>query len=185
MSFQHIIPSPDTGRFLLVVTPYVIGEAIFDLAARLSLGGTLEILDGGNTFNAYLAMDSLRRLAPIQTGALNTTRLARAFTCYQVISALEELEESRVTHPLLVLDLLNTFGDESVAVRERRRLLNRCLALLQRLARQRPVGVWVRKREVAPAETLEFLAQVERAAGRLWRTEPPPNSLPAQRSFFQ
>lgn len=183
---HSIIPKPEAGRFLLVVTPYISGEVIFDLAARLALGGELEILDGGNTFNAYRAMSALRRLDPFQTpvSALITTRLARAFTCYQVVALLEEMVIAPSARPLLILDLLNTFGDESLAVRERKRLLNHSLALIQRLARTRPVGAWVRRRSVAPAETLDFLAQVERAAGKRWHVQPPPPSLPTQRSMF-
>lgn len=183
---HNIIPAPETGHYLLVVTPYINGEIIFDLVARLSLSGELEVLDGGNTFNAYQAMNALRRLGPFQAmrNTLVTTRLARAFTCYQVVTLLEEISSAPAARPLLVLDLLNTFGDESLPVRERRRLLNLSLALLQRLARTRPVGIWVRRRTIAPAETLDFLSQVERTTGRRWRLQAPQPSPPAQRSIF-
>jgi hypothetical protein len=182
---MHIIPPPDAGQILLAITPYVGGEAIFDLAARLALTGGLEVLDGGNTFNAYRAIRALRGLDARAAGALKATRLARAFTCYQVAAVLEEMAAApRLTLPLLVLDLLSTFGDQSVAIRERRRLLNLCIARLRRLAAHRPVGVWVRQRSVAPVETIEFLAHLERAAGRIWRLERPPSHEPFQGRLF-
>lgn len=174
---MQIIPLPDCGQILVVVTPYVGGEAVFDLAARLSLAGDLEVIDGGNTFNAYRAVQALRRNAPELPGAataLERVRLARAFTCYQLAALLETLEAAPAqgvqASPLLVLDLLATFGDQGVALRERRRLLTLCLTGLKHLAQAgQPVGIWLRARTVAPEELLEFQARVEQAAGRIWR----------------
>jgi hypothetical protein len=182
---MQIIPLPDPGHINLVITPYISGEAIFDLAARLALAGGLEVLDGGNTFNAYRAARALRGLDARAARALEATRLARAFTCYQVAAVLEEMAAApRPGLPLLVLDFLATFGDQSVALRERRRLLTLCLARLEQIASHRPVGVWVRKRTVAPVETLEFLARLERAAGQIWQLEQAATAAPVQGRLF-
>ena len=181
---MQIIPMPDHGQLLLVVTPYVTGGVVFDLTARLALAGDLEVIDGGNTFNAYCAVRALQRAAPDLPDAarmLERVRLARAFTCYQLAALLETLESASPAPdgatagqavPLLVMDLLATFGDQGVAVRERRRLLNGCLAGLKRLsARGHLVGVWVRARTVVPEEMTEFQARVEQSAGRVWRLQ--------------
>jgi hypothetical protein len=183
---MQIIPLPDPGRINLVITPYISGEAIFDMAARLALSGGLEVLDGGNTFNAYRAARALRGLDARAVRALEATRLARAFTCYQVAALLEEMAAApRPAMPLLILDFLATFGDQSVALRERRRLLNLCLAQMKQIAAHRPVGVWVRRRTVAPVETLEFLARMERAAGgHIWRLEQTAATTPVQGKLF-
>jgi len=182
---MQIIPLPDHGHINLVITPYIGGEAILDLAARLALAGGLEVLDGGNTFNAYRAARALRGLDARAVQALKATRLARAFTCYQVAALLEEMAAApRPGLPLLVLDMLATFGDQSVAIGERRRLLSLCLARLERLSAQRPLGVWVRRRVVAPPETLEFLTRLERTAGRTWRLEQAPENTPRQERLF-
>ena len=121
----------------------------------------------------------------------------RAFTCYQLAALLEALETPAIAQrrelladtqgsaPLLVLDLLATFGDQGVALRERRRLLSACLSHLKRLAGEgRPVGVWLRARSVAPEELLEFQTRVERAAGRVWRLQHLPSAAPLQGSLF-
>jgi hypothetical protein len=194
---MQIIPLPNPGQILLVVTPYIGGEVIFDLAARLAIANiphfALEVLDGGNTYNAYRTARALRRRcadhphtpqAPLLR-ALQATRLARAFTCYQVAAMLEEMAaHPRPTLPLLILDMLATFGDESVALNERRRLLRLSLQFLGQIAVHRPVAIWARKRVVAPIETLEFLARLERAAGRVWQLEPPPSATPLQGRLF-
>jgi hypothetical protein len=189
---MQIIPKPDHGQILVVITPYVGGEAVFDLTARLALAGSVEVMDGGNTFNAYKAVQALRRCAPGDSPgtarALERVRLARAFTCYQLAALLETLEtpaQEMGFAPLLVLDLLATFGDQGVALRERRRLLSVCLGHVRRLADAgRPLGVWLRARSVAPEEMLEFQTRVEKAAGRVWRLQHLAPALPLQGSLF-
>lgn len=213
---MQLIPLPDHGQILLVVTPYVGGEAIFDLTARLALvKDGLEVIDGGNTFNAYRAVQALRRHAPLAAPAnparaLERVRLSRVFTCYQMAALLETLEAAppprlplspaqqprpvtsleepgggQAGWPLLVFDLLATFGDQSVPVRERRRLLRYCLARLKCLAQSgRPLGIWLRVREVVPPEVLEFQARVEASAARIWRLEPRLPAPPRQPGLF-
>lgn len=182
---MQIIPLPDPGHILLAVTPSAHGEAIFDLAARLALAGGLEVLDGGNTFNVYRVAKALRSVDPRAVRALEAVRLSRAFTCYQMAALLEEVAAApRSTLPLLVLDLLATFGDQNAALRDRRRLLSRCLERLEQIAAHRPVGVWARKHTLAPVETLEFMAQLERAAGRIWQLEAPVLAAPRQGRLF-
>jgi hypothetical protein len=60
--------------------------------------------------------------------------VARAFTCYQVTTLLEDTPAD--PSPTLALDLLATFYDESVPLGERRRLLQKNVAELLRLSRQ-------------------------------------------------
>jgi hypothetical protein len=72
--------------------------------------------------------------------ALNRITVARAFTCYQMVTLLQETAVSPA--PTLVLDLLATFGDESIDLR-----MKACgccawrLVQLQRLCRLAPVVV--------------------------------------------
>lgn len=189
-----MIPAPGDGQILLVVTPYVGGQAVFDLVARLALQGALEVADGGNTFNAYHVARALRRQTQAYAQAMGRIRLSRAFTCYQLAALLADLERQpgasaspsgdavpplpgsaaqpvRGGVPLLALDFLNSFADQNVAVPERRRLLKECLARLRRMSGARPVGLWVRARTAAPEEMSEFLGLLERAAGRVWRLD--------------
>jgi len=75
--------------------------------------------------------------------ALARISLARAFTCYQMLTLLSETPAIS-QQPTLVLDLLATFYDESVRADEALRLLESCLADLRRLSAQAPVVVSAR-----------------------------------------
>jgi hypothetical protein len=97
--------------------------------ARLGERGDLRVLDGGNRFNAY----PVARAARGRPEVLNCITVSRAFTCYQVLSLLESTPAVRI--PFVVLDMLNTFYDESVQVGERKRLLRTCITHLKRLER--------------------------------------------------
>jgi hypothetical protein len=179
------IPSPDQGQILLLVTPYVGGRDVFDLVARLALLGSLEVVDGGNTFDAYHVVAALRRQTADYSAALDRIRLARAFTCYQMAALLADLESTpRPGVPLLALDFLSTFADQNVATAARRRLLKECLACLRRSSAQAPLGVWVRVRTVAPPEMEEFLARIQHAAGQVWRLDHLPPAVPLQLGLF-
>lgn len=179
------LPMPDHGQILLVITPYVGGQSVFDLVARLALQGVLEVVDGGNTFNAYHVVRTLRRETPAYAQALANIRLSRVFTCYQMATLLANLAgQTRGAAPLLALDFLSTFADQNVALAERRRLLNGCLAQLRRLSQDGAVGVWVRARSVAPPELEEFIERTGRAAGRIWRLDHADPAGPLQPGLF-
>ncbi len=182
---MQIIPAPDAGQILMVITPYVGGQSVFELVARLALQGELAVVDGGNTFNAYHVVHTLRLQTQAYDQAMARIHLSRVFTCYQMATLLAELEgRPRGTAPLVALDFLSTFADQNVAVTERRRLLKNCLGNLRRMAASGPVGVWVRARTVAPAEMDEFIGLVTRAAGRVWRLEHLPPAGPQQLGLF-
>lgn len=155
----------------LVLAPSAIGtRLLMNLAARLALEGPLRVLDGGNRFNAYQCSRDLARYLTAhpaqvdesQSGlalpgtaaqevgrphtwkqALERISLARAFTCYQMLTLLGETPPL-LQRPTLALDLLATFYDESVRADEALHLLERCLGDLRRLSAQAPVVVSAR-----------------------------------------
>ncbi len=136
------------------------------LIAHLSLHQGMWVLDAGNCFPAYAIARHVRRLTPDLGAALARIQVRRAFTCYQVLAALEQF--SVEAGALLVLDLLASFYDQSVPLGERQRLLVRSVAHLKRLSRQVPLGVIIFTRGGQP-ETRLWLKIVERAADEVWR----------------
>ena len=74
-----------------------------------ALRGPVTVLDGGNRFNAYLVARGARG----QTELLERITVSRAFTCYQMLTLLETTHP--LPRPILILDLLNTYYDESVS----------------------------------------------------------------------
>ncbi len=158
------------GRLALVIAPGRALERLLDLTAHLAPQGALRVLDGGNSFNVYTVASYLRRRTPHLKAALQNIRVARAFTCYQMLALLESTPSSPI--PTLVLDLLATYYDESVPFSERRRLLSISLAELRRLGQAAPVGITARLPPADQPERHELLGLLEAAADQVWRFEP-------------
>ena len=139
-------------------------------AARLAVHAPLRVLDGGNRFNAREVARLLRsQNAPDVYAALERIRVARAFTCYQMLALLEQTPPG--PHPTLVIDLLDTFYDESAPLDERRRLIESCLALLRDLSIQAPVAASVRPPPPSQLDPTGLLEIVQQAADSLWFQE--------------
>lgn len=128
-----VIP-PTPGLVFLHAPPI---EAIPALTTRLALAGPVCVLDTGNQFDAY----RIARLARYQTNdierVLGRIQVARAFTCYQVVTLFAQLPDATVPH--VVLDLTATFYDESVPIDESYRLLSVVANHLRRLRHTAPV----------------------------------------------
>jgi hypothetical protein len=164
--------NPVPGDLLLVIAPHAGGAIMWDLIARLACRGALRLLDGGNRFDVYRCNLAVGHALGGQTAdlppVLERIRLARAFTCYQLVALLKETPTQPV--PTLVLDLLSTFYDENVSTAESLRLLQICLTHLERLNRLAPVAISVRPGP--PESRPELLNVLLEAAGQVWTLEP-------------
>jgi hypothetical protein len=164
--------NPIPGDLLLVIAPHAGGVIMWDLIARLACRGAVRLLDGGNRFDVYRCNLAIGSALGGQTAdlpaVLERIRLARAFTCYQLVALLKETSAKPV--PTLVLDLLSTFYDENVSTAESLRLLRICIAHLQRLNRLAPVAISVRPGP--PESRPELLNTLLEAAGQIWTLEP-------------
>ena len=104
----------------------------------------------------------LRRRELLLYTALERIQVARAFTCYQMTTLLEEPAPQGI--PTLVLNLLATFQDENASLSERLRLLGICLHSLLKNARHAPVLVVLHPQ---PDEE-PFLVRIRENADRVW-----------------
>ena len=138
------------------------------LAAR---GQTPRIFDGGNRFDGYFVARMARRMTPQPEAVLGRLRLSRAFTCYQLAQLIEGAPAS--LSPVLILDLLNTFYDESVPLRDVERLLTQVIAHLKRLAAVGPDIVGAREPKTMVKERWKLLEQLRVAADTTWMLRPP------------
>jgi hypothetical protein len=145
----------------LVIARHAAQPRMLELAARLAALGSLRVLDGGNQFNPLPVARTLRSLTLQLEPALAGIRISRAFTCYQALALLEQ--ETLPNRPVLVLDLLNTFYDESVPLPEARRLLGFCLKHLRRLAAAAPVVVSARPPKPVCADRAPLLEDLRAA----------------------
>ena len=167
---------PFNRQLLVIAGPHAVSAYMLELAARFAQRGPLRVLDGGNRFNAYSVARQLRRAGTQdQTTVLSRIRVARAFTCHQVLSLLENT--ALEPHPALGIDLLDTFYDESVDVGERRRLALKCAAHLRRLSQLAVVVVSVRPPRPPSTDPTGILQIIQEAADQFVFHEPP---APAQ-----
>jgi hypothetical protein len=141
-------------RLLLVVTAGREREGLAGLIAALALRGPACVLAGSDWVPGYGLAHALRRRTVEVAGALERVRLARAFTCYQLLDLLAGTAPDSC--PLLVLDFLHTFYSPDIPLPVRWRVLNGCGRHLQRLAVERPVAVIVQ--HTAEADSPRFFS---------------------------
>ncbi len=155
----------------LIIAPHAGMPLMVETAARLALNGSVRVLDGGNRFNVYPVAQAARRLTSRLEETLSHISLSRAFTCYQMLTLLEET--SAQTVPTLVLDLLSTFLDENVTLEESRRLLQSGIVHLERLSRAAPVVVSVKPLLALSAERKPLIDLLKQAASNTIQLEAP------------
>lgn len=171
---RHIttFPAPQTGKISLVVAPRAVVGSLMTILATLALRGQVTVIDSGNCFDAYTLARALRVHTHQIDAALKRVLLSRAFTCYQVLAMLAELPMDDT--PVIVLDLLSTFLDESVNLNKRLRLLDSSLNLLRRISQDAPVAIWARTRTSAVAsEDQRLLLPLLEIAHDIWELQAP------------
>ena len=122
---------------LLVLPPRHMRATLLAAIGQLAALGSITILDGGNQTNVHI----IARAVQYRPELLGRVYIARVFTCYQMLSALENMPSS--TQPVLILSFLATLYDENVALAERKYILERCLEQIKRLSRGSGLAVTV------------------------------------------
>jgi hypothetical protein len=161
----ELLPDLISGHLaLLVLSPR--SEVVLELLTYLALRGPVRVLDGGNSLNAFALARNLRHFTVDMEGVLGRIKMARAFTCYQMVTLLNET--TTCTKPTIVLDLLTTFYDESVELEESQRLLQLCITQLEWLSRRTPVVVTARPPRIELPERDAMLEALRDAAGQVF-----------------
>lgn len=160
MELITLTPAPTLQ--LLIAPAALQRKAALEFIAELAQAGPVRVLDGGNRFDVLSLNRELRRRELGFYTALERIRVARAFTCYQITTLLQEPAPSGI--PTLVLNLLSTFQDENASLPERLRLLDVCLHNLRKNAQHSPVLVILHPQ---PSEE-PFLIRVREAVDRVW-----------------
>lgn len=170
--------------------------ALTVLAAR---GHSIRVFDGGNRFDGYFIARLARRLSNDPRATLERIQLSRAFTCFQLAELIENspgaydhapstsrtaLNPADPQSLLFVLDLLNTFYDESVPLRDSERLLHNTIGHLKRLASHGPVIVGAREPRVLVKERWSLLDQLQIAADVAWLLRAPEGPGESQPRLF-
>jgi hypothetical protein len=109
---------------------------------------------------------------------LSRIRLSRAFTCFQLAELIENTPPG--ADPLFVLDLLATFYDESVPLRDTERLLLTTISHLKRLSAFGPVIVGAREPRSLVKDRWLLLDHLQIAADSAWLMRLPETTEPIQ-----
>jgi len=168
------------SRLLLVETKERPSEGIVELFAALALRGPFYAIAGGEWLPTYALVRSLRRRTPAIQQILGRIRLARPFTCYQVLDLLTDIRPER--DPVLMLDFLHHFHNPDIPISVRRRVLEQCCRRLERLSLARPLLVFVQTLETE--EYRDFFPMVAKTADEIFQTAERPGEEAPQPVLF-
>jgi hypothetical protein len=169
MSIDLALPLPN--ELFVVFGVHAGTERLLELTARLALRGQVFLLDCGNRSNMYRVARALRPLTRDPAAALKNIRLSRAFTCYQVFALLGKVQLTAGV-PVLILDFLSTFLDESVHMDECTFLFGKTLERIRYVAQFAPVVVSAKPLLSISAERAVLLAQLKSQAEHYWEELP-------------
>ncbi len=143
---SSLIPfsTPLSSRRFLAIGAHALSSKMLELIAKLSLMQPVTVLDCGNRSNMYSVAKLIRPYTSDPVRFMCNIRLSRAFTCYQVLAMLQAVAANPPHEPLVVLDLLATFLDEDVELKDAQRLLDHSIGLLTQLSDSAPVVISVR-----------------------------------------
>jgi hypothetical protein len=167
-------------RLLLVETDGRPSEGITELFAALAMRGPFYAIAGGEWLPTYALVRSLRHKTPAIHQVLGRIRLARPFTCYQVLDLLTDTRPER--DPILVLDFLHHFHNPDIDLSVRERVLEQCCRRLERLSLSRALLVFVQAMQTE--EYRNFLPILANVADEVLQTAEAPGAEALQAALF-
>jgi hypothetical protein len=162
---MNALPALPVGHLGLFRQPDGRREVMMQLTAVLALRGPVRLVDGGNCFAVYPVARYLRAHTAEIEPLLQRITIARAFTSYQMVRLLTQTPSGDT--PLLVLNLLTLFEDESVDDAEAVRLVRLAIAQLRRLRRHGVV--WVSQPPPVRPERACLWTMLTAAADCIWQ----------------
>jgi hypothetical protein len=127
----------------------VLSAAMQELIDRFAIQDTVQVVVGGNR----ISFDHLPLILGDQAGRvyeiLDHILVSRAESCYQMLDVLAALPPSPA--PLVITDMLESFYEDSLTLKEVTQQLQRCLARLGELSKQAPVLLSARSNPARPS----------------------------------
>lgn len=167
---MRLLPELSKGHLYLLLAPHFIQHPLLnEFIARLALRGEVQVLVCGNRFDVHAIARCLCRHTEALEPALKRIHLARAFTCYQVLSLLRQHRDAdRAT---IITDLPDLFYDESAPQEERLKLFQDCLDELKHLSRDVQTLVTASPALHLHPQQEAFLALLKDHIQTLWELE--------------
>lgn len=168
------------ARLRLIETKGRQSEGITELFASMAMRGPFYAIAGGEWLPTYALVQSIRRRTPQVKEIMGRVRLARPFTCYQLLDLLEDIRPER--DPILVLDLLHHFYNPDIQPGVRKRVLEQSCRQMQRLALSRPLLVFVEQMQTE--EYAGYFPLVAAIADDILQTDQVPDPEDSQLALF-
>ena len=128
----------------VIYGPHAASGYLLGICAEIAVQRPLRLLDFGNRCDMYFTARQLRLLTLDPVRAMRNIRLQRAFTCYQALALLRQLEEPEPDMPVIILDLLAPFLDENIQPREIDRLFGASVEQIRGAMQIRPLLIGVK-----------------------------------------
>ena len=128
----------------VIYGPHAASGYLLGICAEIAVQRPLRLLDFGNRCDMYFTARQLRLLTNDPVRAMRNIRLQRAFTCYQALALLRQLEEPEPDMPVIILDLLAPFLDENIQPREIDRLFGASVEQIRGAMQIRPLLIGVK-----------------------------------------
>ena len=171
---------PLPPKRFLAIGAHALSDRMLQLISALALKQTITVLDCGNRSNMYAVAKLIRPYTSDPVSVMNNIRLSRAFTCYPVLAMVRATAKNPPREPLVLLDLLATFLDEDVELKDSRRLLAHSLDILESMSHFAPVVISTRPIPAIAENRNVLLDQLKASVDICWE-EPLP--LPADQEL--
>lgn len=149
-----------------------------EMILQQALSSPVTILDAGNCFNPLGLTRHIRRQTLQIHAVLSRIQVARAFTCFQVISLLDQTRSP--AGPVFILRLLNTFTDEMVPAYERALLLARVDNHLERLRHAAPLTITIHNLQSSEELLTAWIGRLQARADKVILPDQIDQQPPAQ-----
>ena len=132
---------------------------------RVAMSGPVMVMDAGNCFNPLRLVRHIRQQTIRIHQVLERIRVARAFTCFQVVALLEQTRDPQ--GPVFIFRPLATFRDEMAPANERLRLLREVDQHIARLQNTVAVTVMIKESHLQEEPLLDWLSTVQARADEI------------------
>ncbi len=150
--------------------------SVNDLIIQCSVDSPVWILDAGNCFNPYQIVRQIRAQTPHVKAVLERIQVARAFTCFQVISLLEQTQITQGS--IFILRLLTTFVDEMIMMKDRLRLLKQVNSQIERLCQSVPLTITLDMARFESDPIMDWSSRLQARADKILLPEIVPDHSP-------
>jgi hypothetical protein len=164
---SQLAATADVGSiYLFQGAGRVLSTAMQEFIDRFAMQGQVRVIVGGNRISfEHLPLILGPRASEVYE-IMDRIQVSRAETCYQMKDVLVSLEASRT--PIVITDMLESFYEEDLALKEVSLLLTTCLDQIVKLSEHAPVLIGAQANPERPT----LIAMLEQYSDQRFYFEP-------------